>query len=158
MPKNTRGTSVMHTPIQSRYHVRAACPHDLPRMERIESTIEFVGDELKDLLNLKGMQGRVVTSERNVIGYYLFQLKRDEVVLHRLAIHPSHRRHKIGSTILSNLIRDHVQGRRDRMICRVPDTAMDVHLFLKASRFRATAVERGRPDERDAYIFEFAST
>ena len=96
--------------------------------------------------------GLVVENDRKIVGFLLYQIKKDHYRVVSMAVDPDRRREGAGSSLLSYLKRT-AKGRM-RMV--VSDTKVEVHCFLKANGLLATKVlhEHFGP-QHDGYEFVY---
>jgi ribosomal protein S18 acetylase RimI-like enzyme len=88
-----------------------------------------------------------------VAGYGIYRLKKTSMELIDLAVRPADRLKGAGRAGLA-FTKKHL-GERDCITCRIRESNLDGHLFLKASGFTAGWVLRGYFDDtnEDAYHF-----
>jgi ribosomal-protein-alanine N-acetyltransferase len=90
-----------------------------------------------------------------VLGFMLYKVHDNRVVIIRLAVHPDYRRRGLGRWMLDRLHCRRYTQRRERLTCAVPDDNLPAHLWLRSCGFQAVGTCR-RPDpECSIYRFEF---
>jgi len=120
--------------------VRIMIGRDVP--ELIALGYDLDAKTLQKQLHRRNMLNYVAEIDGRVAGHMAYILGRRCFVLERFFVAPGARRRGVGTMMWRKLHgklgRDPYN--RDIVVCMVPDTALDVQLFLKASGFRATGV------------------
>jgi ribosomal protein S18 acetylase RimI-like enzyme len=84
--------------------------------------------------------GMVAEVNDAAAGVIVYELHRGKFAVHRLIVHPRHRRDGIGRALMDKLIgKLHVTG-RTRVMFDVEDDRLDMHLFLRAIGESTTSI------------------
>lgn len=91
------------------------------------------------------------TGDHDVVGFIAYgkSQRTREVTVHRIGVHPSFRRHGVGSALLAS-----IQSAGRRLVATVPETSKDLIGLLRSQGWLATRVERGWFGERDGIRLE----
>lgn len=138
----------------------------IPDMLEIEaySSENFWGrKDFQNLLSQVNIQGYVVSRLNKVVGFLMYELLDEELVILNLGVHPEYRREGVGSMLLDRL-KSRLKQRK-RIVFDVRETNLPTQIFLKENGFRATNVMRayfqdywledGPVEVEDAYSFEW---
>lgn len=154
--------------VPTQYHVRWATPRDMPALLKIEKSV--FSDPWSEHDFLTGMRRRnVITMVANAgsdfepLGYVMYEVRRDSVVILNFAVAPGHKRKGIGRALAAKLRYKVIAHRRDRAELVVHEENAAMHAFLAAVGYRATGVSWGHycdPDgaNRDGYMFVMRPT
>lgn len=127
-------------------------------IEQLSFTNPWTLDEFKKWICNRYVYGQVVTTDDvNVIGYYVYELLPDRVLVLNIAVHPSCLRRGVGSYMMAELKKKLHARVRTSLVCNVSDRNYEAHAFFRDHGFTATRVIHGLWDDRDidAYRFEF---
>lgn len=144
------------TRVRIRWTVRSDMPEVLA-IERASFERPWSEEQYLTALRNRDQIGMVAESGERIIGSMLYGLSKTSIEVLNLAVHPDHRHRYVGAQMIEKLKGKLNPARRTRLIVRVRETSLPAHLFLKASGFRAEAVQReayGDTGEA-AYRFEF---
>lgn len=112
--------------------------------------------DFREALRQRHCIGIVATLNERVVGHMVYELHKTHLLLRRFVVHPNFRRQWVGRQMLNKLIGKLSTHRRSRLVCNVPETAMDMQLFLRAMGVQAVRVEPGfYEDGEDAYRFVY---
>lgn len=113
-------------------------------------------DDFVATLQNRACIGLVAEVGETVVGFVVYELAKDSLIVLRMAVDYHYRRCGIGTEILERLKNKLSAQRREYLVTLVPDTDTEAHLFLKANGFKATLVLRSDvATERDLYKFRF---
>lgn len=141
-----------------RYHVRHMIRRDLPAVLEIDASAHqpWSKDELLKFLKKRNGIGMIVELGEKIVGFVIYELHRKSIEVHRLAIHPDWRCRDAGSELIRKMIGKLSVQRRDLMVFDVPETCLDLQLFLRSQGFLAAGIEHGWFEGgEDAYCFEY---
>ncbi len=141
---------------------------DIPAVMKIEkASFEFpwTEEELVGCLRTTKCFGMVAELDSKVVGYMLYTLESESLMLNNLAVCPKHRREGIGEALVKKLFKKlamlGTEPAKYRSI-HLPlcETNLDAQLFFKHLGFKAVAVLHDFYDDtdRDAYLMEYAVT
>lgn len=98
--------------------------------------------------------GLVAEVGETIVGFVVYELAKDSLIILRMAVDYHYRRRGIGTEMLASLKSNLSAQRRKYLVTLVPDTDTEAHLFLSANGFRAEKVLRSdETSERDLYKF-----
>lgn len=144
-------------------HIRWMIRRDMPEVLAIEaaSYAEPWGEEdFLERLRRRNVIGYVAAVDGPhgsdvVVGFFVFELHADHLVILNLAVHPDHRLQGLGRAMIGKMAGKLSDHRRTHLTADVDEANLDAHLFLKACGLRAThVISGGDPSGRDAYTFE----
>jgi ribosomal-protein-alanine N-acetyltransferase len=92
-----------------------------------------------------------------VVGYMIYELRKQSIELLNLAVDPAHRRTGAGRAMILKITDKLLSHNRTRAITRVRESNVGSHHFFKSMGWTATKVLRGYFDDsgEDAYLFRF---
>lgn len=128
-----------------RVHVRWMTRGDMPEVVGIEAAShEFPMSEAKvlEVLRRRNCIGMVAERQGRVLGFFLYELKRECVRIIDFAVAPEHRRLGVGGKMMDKLKSKLIPGRRTRLELTARETKTSSLLFLKDQGFKATGVIR----------------
>lgn len=134
--------------IESRSFDRPWADHDFIRHQRRRNCIGMVG-EAPARRNGKRIDA--------VLAYMVYELRKREIILVRLAVHPRGRRRTIGGQMLAELTAKLSYQRRRRIVVHVRETDLPAQLFFRDQGFRATAIEPRYffDTDEDAFVMQY---
>jgi len=100
----------------------------------------------------------VAEHNNHVVGYMVFRLCSSRIEILRFAVHPSFRRHKIGSCLIANMQAKLSTRFRKWLVIYVDETLLPMQLLLRSCGLRATAVVNGAIRFVYGHISETART
>lgn len=132
---------------------------DLPDVLRIECDA-FGSDawtecEFIECLRMRNCIGMVAELDNEVVGYMLYQLHLNELVLLNLAVDEKHRFSGHGRALTGRLC-EKLSNRRFRAVCMIRERNVAAQVFFRSVGWRCFDIAR-QPymnDEDDAYVFE----
>jgi ribosomal-protein-alanine N-acetyltransferase len=133
---------------------------DIPLVVEAErATYDFAWTEEDFLRCLRQSNciGMVATLDDAVVGYMIYELYRNEIVVLNFAVHPSYRRCGVGSQMVAKLISKLAPIGRTRIRLEVREGNLEAQLFFRAHGFRATQVLRSHFDDtgEDGYLMVY---
>jgi ribosomal-protein-alanine N-acetyltransferase len=141
----------------------------MPEVMQIESSHKetlWTENDLIKVLRERNVIGMVVEENEAIIGFVVYELQKTSINILNLAVHPDHRRRKVGTAIMKKLKAKLTHNRRQYLTYDVRESNLDAHLFLKSQGLSAHKVARkyfrdyaGSNDalinEEDAYCFRY---
>lgn len=113
-------------------------------------------DDFVNTLQNRACIGIVAEIGETIVGFAVYELAKDSLIVLRMAVDYHYRRRGIGTEILARLKNKLSAQRRKYLVTLVPDTDTEDHLFLSANGFRAVKVLRSdEASERDLYKFRY---
>lgn len=104
---------------------------------------------LRKLMTSRNVFCLVAERSEVVLGFAIYTLFKDHMMLHTLTVAFDAQRQMVGSQIMQKLVEKVRRGKRKRIEMLVHESNLPLLAFLKANKFRAASVERGafRHDE-----------
>ena len=138
---------------------RAARESDLDAMlaiERASFEYPWSRDDFEFCLNSERCEALVVEREGVIVGYEIFETRRESIRLLSCAIAEPERRHGHGSALLEQVI-SRLSGRRIEVVCVVRERNLPAQLFLRRLGFRSHWIARRfySSSTEDAYRMTF---
>ena len=134
--------------------VRWLCLHDLPQVLAIEEAVEpglrWGRERIRRETQDRNRIGMVATwGDGLVVGYVIYEMGRDKIVLVRLAVDPIARRAGVARALIETLKGKLSIRRRNRIACTVRESRIDLCRTLAAAGFESRLVRDGYrdPDE-----------
>ena len=95
----------------------------------------------------------------SLVGFMLYELYENRIVLVNFAVSPSHRRIGIGTQLMDHLKHKLSSHRRTRIVLEVRETNLNAQLFFRSQKFRATKLIRRSYDDtgEDAIYMSYRS-
>ena len=107
---------------------------------------------------LKAMNciGIVAETERGskygaVVGFLIYEGRAGRFHLLNMGVHPRHRRRGVGRQLVLRIKSRLQAGDKQKVVCEVAESNLNMQLFLRALGFKATRVIRGGCGTEDAY-------
>lgn len=138
--------------------VRWLIRRDLERVLEIEQLSfpePFSEEEMLDQLRKRNCIGMVAkTPDEQVVGFMIYELHKDRLILMDIAVHPAHRGKGYGTALIDRLRSKLSLNRRKciELVCSEYNDA--AHEWLRSRGFFAVAVHRGLWGDTDGYEFE----
>ena len=126
--------------MQEAAHIRWMIRRDMPTVMAIETdSFEFpyTEDEMILMLRNRNVIGMVAEVGEQVVGYMIYELFKERLYIHSLAVASTYRFQKVGTTMLEKLVGKLAPQRRNRIILHVREKNLAAQLFFRASGFRA---------------------
>ena len=151
------------TTTETSVHIRWMIRRDMQEVLHTEQEsfhVPWTEDDFLHCLRQRNCIGMVAESGDHVIGHVIYELHRNRLHILNLAIHPGHRRHHVGTQIMTKLIGKLSSHRRARITLELRESNLIAQLFLKALGFVATKVVKNYYEDtgEDAYFMEYRLT
>jgi ribosomal-protein-alanine N-acetyltransferase len=132
---------------------------DMPEVLCIEEqAFEFPWgeDDFIECLRQRNCVGMVAETAESVVGFMVYELRRESIHVMNLAVARSHRRLGIGSMFVDKLAGKLAPDRRSRIRLEVRERNLPAQLFFRSNGFLATTVLKDfyRDTTEDAYQME----
>ena len=142
--------------------IRWLIRNDFERVLELENqNFEFPWSEedLLSCLKVPRVIGVVIShqSTNQVIGYMVYELNKDHVVILNLAVESDFQRRNVGSQLLKRLMEKLSFSKRSRMTVTVRESNLPAQMFFSAHDFRATSILKKSYEENDedAYVMQY---
>jgi ribosomal-protein-alanine N-acetyltransferase len=114
-------------------------------------------EQLLEFNRQRNQIGMIVEIEEEIVGYMLYELRRDSIHLARMGVHPDYRRCGIGRQIIDKLIAKLSSGRRHRLTLDCRESNLAAQLFYRSCGLKAVGIRQGHYADtgEDAYAFEY---
>ena len=99
--------------------------------------------------------GMVAHVDKAIVGFIIYELCPKELILHRIAVHPGHRREGVGRALIEKLTGKLSIEKRARIETLVPEDSLSSQLFFRDMDFRATCIVEDLTEEGQE-IVEYA--
>ena len=142
-------------------HIRWIIRRDLDEVLKIEEdSFDFPWDEetLIRCLRQKNTVGIVAECDDRVVGYMIYEIRRSEISLINIAVHPEFRRRGIGQEFVRNLNEKLSLKKGRRITLIVNEYNLNAHLFFQNMGFVATDVIHDFYDELEADAYRMVYT
>ena len=142
------------------YHIRWMIRRDMPEVLEIENaSFEFPWTE-KDFIRClreRNVIGMVVECDERVVGFMIYELRRNVLEVLNFAVLPSHRGQRVGTKMVEKLAGKLARQRRNTIRFAIRETNLAGQLFCKAMGFRAITVLHDQFEDTtdDAYLMVF---
>lgn len=144
-------------------HVRWMIANDMAEVLAIEAhcfTSPWTEWDFVQALRIPSIGGLVAeVDERpigdSVIGYMIYELRKNELHILNLGVHTGTRRKFVGSMLVQKLFAKLSRERRRRITADVRESNYAAHLFFKKLGFFCTQVVRGCYDGTDESCYRF---
>lgn len=141
-------------------HIRWMIRRDMARVLEIESGSfphPWTEDDFICCLRQRNCIGMVAEEGEEIMGFMIYELQKNALVLLNFAVDPRYRYRGIGRAMIENLIDKLKHQRRSYLTLHVSDENLGTHLFLRRMGFRAIQVERDffESPVQDAYKFRY---
>lgn len=145
---------------QVRVHIRWMIRRDMPEVLQTEQeSFEFAWTEEDFLrcLRQRNCIGMVAEQGEKVVGFMIYELHKAKLHILNFAVHPSFRRHEVGSQMVAKLISKLSSHRRTRITLEVRETNLAAQLFFRHEGFKAIKVLRSFYEDsgEDAYLLQY---
>lgn len=142
-------------------YIRWMIWRDVPAVLEIEqASFEFPWheDELVRCLMHFNVIGMVAEVDGQIGGYVIYALLSDRIDVLNVAVHPAHRRQRLGTLMMRKLINKLSLYKRTRLELVVRETNLPAQLFFRSCGLRAIDILRGYYEEinEDAYLMQFS--
>lgn len=145
---------------QVRVHIRWMIRRDMPEVlqtEQLSFDYAWTEEDFLRCLRQRNCIGMVAEQGEKVIGFMIYELHKAKLHILNFAVHPSWRRHGVGSQMVAKLISKLSSHRRTRITLEVRETNLGAQMFFSKQGFRATRVLRCFYEDsgEDAYLMEY---
>ena len=137
--------------------IRSLIPSDLRSIGPCEAPGDFdpwEDERIRKALRLHDTVGYLLLDRGRAVGYALFALKPDRLVLRRLAVRPDRRLADLGAALLTYIVDRKISTTRPVVEATVHEQDDAAIGWLSACGFRAVGVAPERFGKRDGYRFE----
>lgn len=154
-PKRSRGTAS----IRSAVHVRWMIRRDMPEVMGIEEqSFEFPWGEEDFIgcLRQRNCIGMVAETAEAVVGFVVYELRRESIHVLNLAVARTHRRLGVGAMLVEKIVGKLAPDHRGRVCLEVRERNLPAQLFFRSNGFLAVSVLKDfyRDTTEDAYHME----
>lgn len=141
-------------PTDNLVHIRWMIRRDMRQIMQIGNALGWTEEQFIEQLRQRNCIGMVAERFESILGYMIYELHEDEIELVNMAVHPEHRRCRIGSQMLTKLKRKLATHRRRKLVSAVSDANLPAHLLLQFNDFKPLPiVPVRRLGTRDVYHF-----
>ena len=142
-----------------RVHIRWMIRRDMPEILEIEDrSFEFPWSEEDFIrcLRQRNCIGMIAECNDRIVGFMIYELHKNRLHILNFAVHPSFRRHGVGTQMAHKLMGKLSFQRRTRILLEVRETNLPAQLFFRTAGFRAVSVLRDFYEDtvEDAYLME----
>ena len=133
---------------------------DMPEVLDIEgASFEFAwtADDFVSCLRQRNCIGMVAEEHERIVGFMVYELRKESLHLLNFAVHPKHRRCHVGKLMIDKLKDKLSQQRRRSISLNVRESNLQAQLFFRSQGLLATDVVRGFYEDvnEDAYVMEY---
>lgn len=111
-------------------------------------------DDFLEQLRKASCIGTVAELHGNVIGFMIYRLDNSRLVIINFAVHPAHRRKKIGTAMVERLVQKLSQQRRTEIEVCVPESCVPAQMLFSSCKFKQVAIVRSGNTEPE-YLMEY---
>jgi ribosomal-protein-alanine N-acetyltransferase len=117
----------------------------------------FSENDFKKCLRQRNCIGKVAEYKEKIIGYMLYELHEDTIMMINLGVKESFQRRSVGSQIVDNVIKKIDNKIKNKISLGVRETNFKAQVFFRSKGFIATSVMRNPYDDtaEDAYIMQY---
>lgn len=131
-------------------HIRWMIRRDMPQVMEIGNELGWTEDDFMRQLRQRNCIGMVAERFESLLGYMLYELHEGKIELVNIAVHPDHRRSRIGSQMITKAKRRLITHNRSKLFASVSDANLSAHLLFKFNGFKPLPVV-----DRDVYRFVY---
>jgi len=140
--------------------IRWMIKRDMPEVLAIEQAsfdTPWTEEDFLNALRQRNCIGMVAETNDSLVGFVIYELHKQQLLLLNLAVHPQYRRRGVGRQLVERLISKLSQHRRDKITLEVRERNLPAQLFFKALGFQAVRVLRGYYADtgEDAYVMQY---
>lgn len=100
--------------------------------------------------------GMVAEVGHDILGFMLYSLHKDRIIVARLAVSPKYRGQGAGSAMVQRLIDKLSQQRRSEVVIEVPESALTAQVWLRKREFRHIGTQANHYDNGEAmYLMRY---
>jgi ribosomal-protein-alanine N-acetyltransferase len=145
---------------QVRVHIRWMIRRDMPEVLQTEQeSFEYAWTEEDFLrcLRQRNCIGMVAEQGERVVGFMIYELHKNRLHILNFAVHPSFRRHGVGTQMVAKLVSKLSSHRRTRITLEVRETNLPAQLFFRSQSFKAMRVLRAFFEDsgEDAFLMQY---
>lgn len=131
--------------------------HEVLRIENISHPNPWTKEDFLETLRGRTTIGIVAEHPSGIVGYAVYELMKDRMMLINIAVDPHYRHEKIGTTLIMKMISKLSPYLRPKIVVELRESNLAAQLFFKANGFIATKVYRERYEDtgEDAYRMEY---
>jgi ribosomal-protein-alanine N-acetyltransferase len=153
-------STVPTTNAQVRVHIRWMIRRDMPEVLAIEHTsfdFPWCEEEFLRVLRQRNCIGMVAELGEQVVGFMIYELHKNKLLVLDLATHPDFRRQGVGQQMVAKLVGKLSSHRRTKIVLHVRETNLAGQLFYRHQGFRALEVVRDHYGDtgEDAYLLQY---
>jgi [ribosomal protein S18]-alanine N-acetyltransferase len=153
-------STVPTTNAQVRVHIRWMIRRDMPEVLAIEhASFDFpwCEEEFLRVLRQRNCIGMVAELGEQVVGFMIYELHKNKLLVLDLATHPDFRRQGVGQQMVAKLVGKLSSHRRTKIVLHVRETNLAGQLFYRHQGFRALEVVRDHYGDtgEDAYLLQY---
>ena len=111
-------------------------------------------DDFLEQLRKSNCIGVVAELNHDVLGFMVYCLEKSRLVVINFAVHPAHRRKKIGTAMVECLVDKLSQQRRTEIEVSLPDSCAAAQMLFSSCKFRQVAIVRSGNTEPE-YLMEY---
>jgi ribosomal-protein-alanine N-acetyltransferase len=132
----------MNATCEDPIYVRWLIRRDMPEVLAIENELPSPATEKEiiDCIRQRTMIGMVVEYEGVVVGYMIYELLKEKLRIHQLAVAKSHRRKGCGTALVQKIARKLGDKNRTSIDIQVSDGNFELIGFLKSLGFFITSM------------------
>ena len=142
-------------------HIRWMIRYDMEEVLSIEKESYINGWEEEDFLHYlrsRNTIAMVAEYKDKILGYMVYELHKNHLELHNLAVHTGFRHQDIGSQMVKKLIDKLSSNHRIRICVNIRETNLAAQLFFKSQGFVAVQVKRNFfvDSGEDSFVMEYS--
>lgn len=111
---------------------------ELIKLEKLCFNHPWEEKDFKAILERDKTAAFYYSIDNQMIGYLIFEMKSNHILLINIAVHPEHRKNNIGTKLINNLIDKLNSNSRTEIACYVDEYNLEAQLFLSKKKFLAT--------------------
>jgi ribosomal-protein-alanine N-acetyltransferase len=133
---------------------------DMPEVLQIEQDSHdypWTEEDFLHCLRQRNCIGMVAELGEQVVGFMIYELHKSHLHILNLAVHPAHRRRRIGTQMVQKLVSKLSSHRRNCITLEIRETNLESQLFYRTVGFSAVAVLRDHFEDtgEDAYRMQY---
>jgi ribosomal-protein-alanine N-acetyltransferase len=145
---------------QLRVHIRWMIRRDMPEVLMTEQESfeqPWTEENFIHCLRQRNCIGMVAERGDKIIGYMIYELHEAKLHIVNLAVHPTYRRHDVGTQMVAMLISKLSSHRRTKITLEVRETNLPAQMFFRSQKFLATRLLRSYYEDtgEDAYLMQY---
>lgn len=143
-----------------RVHIRWMIRRDMPEVLAIEHAgfeYPWCEEEFLRILRQRNCIGMVAELGERVVGFMIYELHKNKLVILDFAVHPEMAKQGIGTQMVAKLAGKLSSHRRTKIVLHLRETNLDGQLFFSKQGFRAQEVAREHFGDtgEDAYLMQY---